>query len=263
MGRIKNKKSSAANNGAEFIVVLGIVLLVLFLSTIPIVLLLLIPYYIWLRYTIRTKLKEKPSISSYWLSEDEKVLYKSSQNKVHVSTDNINEIKTKIERIHQYARDNNVKKNVDGAYSRRSDVGKEVVNALDDLSKQLNQEKYNFLNAKNQLTSLCDKPLMEWTRDKQFLQKKDKLSRRIKVILQSFVFALILFFITQIDDVNVFLINLLGTEGEIIFWISLLSLGFGLLTDYHQMKLNKAFKPSADEPPVVTLENLDTYHRNH
>lgn len=242
------RKSS--NSGGVGILLL--ILLVLFVILVPIVILLAIPYFVWQNYKI--KLEPKNQMSDYWLSEFQKELYRSRLADWSELYDELKVIEENMQEVHLYAQSHNLSRNMDGSYSRRSEMGKRVMNMLDELEtrKKIQEEKEQ--EAYERFCFWKEKPQAEWKLDEYKFKEKDFLLRKIKIASIGLTFwGMMYLMFTQVyyqEPSSAMLYNALLTP---IF--------IAILYFYHN-KQNKMLEYPIPCPPEVTSDNIDDYTKS-
>ena len=155
---------------------------------IPLFLLLSIPYYLVGMNKIKVEVKK--SISDYWLSREEKEELKSLYQAWLNAKEEENRIEDKIKKLHDYADEQGVSKNIDGSYSRRSEVGKSIINSLTNLGNELDLAKDYSLMCWEEYKDLASTPYYKWKADSNKLREKDKFYRKVWVSIISLIFII-------------------------------------------------------------------------
>lgn len=241
------KKSSKA----ESMGTLFFVLLILFVILLPIVMLLAIPYFAWQRY--RIKLEPKNTIADYWLSDVEKDQFMQRRERWLPLYAQLKEIERKIENVHAFAEENNLSRNVDGSYSRRSDMGKSVMNTLDELNAKRERVAKSESEAYENFLFWVKKPIRDWERDEEAFRERDFLYRKAKIASIGFALWGVLYLIfTQsfyYESSSSMLLNAL-----------IVPVVVAILYFYHN-KQNQKLEYPVPCPPEVDLDNINDYSK--
>lgn len=253
---------------------------------IPTVLLLSIPLYTFKKN--RIKVDPKVSISDYWLSKEEKEDFILRHTDWLASESEVSEIEAKIEEIHSYATEQGLSKNIDGSYSRRSAAGKSVIASLTELQEELEEAEESNRRCWRLYQRIALKPQRDWLEDKNKLQERDLFQRKTWTSVIGLVFLGVVSYVLyvtgymQIISIEYIknplmklvsndwffmgkdtIISLLSHQyfkpvvalliSSVITWIFVV-----ILKVYHILENNK-FEYSVEEPPKVSIENIDDY----
>ena len=256
---------------------------------IPLFLLLSIPYYLAGMNKIKVEVKE--SISDYWLSREEKEELKSLYQAWLNAKEEENRIEDKIKKLHDYADEQGVSKNIDGSYSRRSEVGKSIINSLTNLENELDLAKDYSLMCWEEYKDLASTPYYKWKADSNKLREKDKFYRKVWVSLISLIFIICIastLYITgynkiiAIDYINNLLNRFVSHEWfsigketalgllshqyfefvALLFISSLVSIIFYGVANKYSISKNNRFKYSVERPSsCIDMDEIDDYER--
>ena len=256
---------------------------------IPLFLLLSIPYYLIGMNKIKVEVKK--SISDYWLSREEKEELKSLYQAWLNAKEEENRIENEIKKLHDYADEQGVNKNIDGSYSRRSEVGKSIINSLTNLENELDLAKDYSLMCWEEYKDLASTPYYKWKADSNKLRERDKFYRKVWVSLISLIFIIciaITLYITgynkiiAIDYINNLLNRFISHEwfsvGKetalgllshqyfefvvLLFISSLASIIFYGVANTYSISKNNRFKYSVERPSsCIDIDEIDDYER--
>lgn len=256
---------------------------------IPLFLLLSIPYYLIGMNKIKVEVKK--SISDYWLSREEKEELKSLYQAWLNAKEEENRIENEIKKLHDYADEQGVNKNIDGSYSRRSEVGKSIINSLTNLENELDLAKDYSLMCWEEYKDLASTPYYKWKADSNKLRERDKFYRKVWVSLISLIFIIciaITLYITgynkiiAIDYINNLLNRFISHEwfsvGKetalgllshqyfefvvLLFISSLVSIIFYGVANTYSISKNNRFKYSVERPSsCIDIDEIDDYER--
>ena len=256
---------------------------------IPLFLLLSIPYYLVGMNKIKVEVKK--SISDYWLSREEKEELKSLYQAWLNAKEEENRIEDKIKKLHDYADEQGVSKNIDGSYSRRSEVGKSIINSLTNLENELDLAKDYSLMCWEEYKDLASTPYYKWKADSNKLREKDKFYRKVWVSLISLIFIICIastLYITgynkiiAIDYINNLLNRFVSHEWfsigketalgllshqyfefvTLLFISSLVSIIFYGVANKYSISKNNRFKYSVERPSsCIDMDEIDDYER--
>ncbi|QTO01816.1 hypothetical protein [Aggregatibacter sp. 2125159857] len=256
---------------------------------IPLFLLLSIPYYLVGMNKIKVEVKK--SISDYWLSREEKEELKSLYQAWLNAKEEENRIEDKIKKLHDYADEQGVSKNIDGSYSRRSEVGKSIINSLTNLENELDLAKDYSLMCWEEYKDLASTPYYKWKADSNKLREKDKFYRKVWVSLISLIFIICIastLYITRynkiiaIDYINNLLNRFVSHEWfsigketalgllshqyfefvALLFISSLVSIIFYGVANKYSISKNNRFKYSVERPSsCIDMDEIDDYER--
>lgn len=256
---------------------------------IPLFLLLSIPYYLVGMNKIKVEVKK--SISDYWLSREEKEELKSLYQAWLNAKEEENRIEDEIKKLHDYADEQGVSKNIDGSYSRRSEVGKSIINSLTNLENELDLAKDYSLMCWKEYKDLASTPYYKWKADSNKLRERDKFYRKVWVSLISLIFIIciaITLYITgynkiiAIDYINNLLNRFISHEwfsiGKetalgllshqyfeivvLLFISSLVSIIFYGVANAYSISKNNRFKYSVERPSsCIDIDEIDDYER--
>ena len=256
---------------------------------IPLFLLLSIPYYLVGMNKIKVEVKK--SISDYWLSREEKEELKSLYQAWLNAKEEDNRIEDKIKKLHDYADEQGVSKNIDGSYSRRSEVGKSIINSLTNLEDELDLAKDYSLMCWEEYKDLASTPYYKWKADSNKLREKDKFYRKVWVSIISLIFIICIastLYITgynkiiAIDYINNLLNRFvyhewfsIGKETALgllshqyfefvalLFISSLVSIIFYGVANKYSISKNNRFKYSVERPSsCIDMDEIDDYER--
>ena len=256
---------------------------------IPLFLLLSIPYYLVGMNKIKVEVKK--SISDYWLSREEKEELKSLYQAWLNAKEEENRIEDKIKKLHDYADEQGVSKNIDGSYSRRSEVGKSIINSLTNLENELDLAKDYSLMCWEEYKDLASTPYYKWKADSNKLREKDKFYRKVWVSLISLIFIICIastLYITRynkiiaIDYINNLLNRFVSHEWfsigketalgllshqyfefvALLFISSLVSIIFYGVANKYSISKNNRFKYSLERPSsCIDMDEIDDYER--
>ena len=173
--------------------------------------------------------------STFWLDDFEKNQFINLNNEVQKQ-------KEIIAAAHLYAIKNNVSKNKDGRYSARSNAGKKVLSVLSS-AEPIYQESQIQLN----LLSL--EPKNNWDKLNQCLKKQN-------AAVWGILFWIIVF-IWLVFPINKQIIDFSSAMGVLLVPAFLSSLSAVLFAGLVYLVSRGAKK--VPKPPVVTMENLNTY----
>ena len=256
---------------------------------IPLFLLLSIPYYLVGMNKIKVEVKK--SISDYWLSREEKEELKSLYQAWLNAKEEENRIEDKIKKLHDYADEQGVSKNIDGSYSRRSEVGKSIINSLTNLGNELDLAKDYSLMCWEEYKDLASTPYYKWKADSNKLREKDKFYRKVWVSIISLIFIICIastLYITgynkiiAIDYINNLLNRFVSHEWfsigketalgllshqyfefvALLFISSLVSIIFYGVANKYSISKNNRFKYSVERPSsCIDMDEIDDYER--
>ena len=256
---------------------------------IPLFLLLSIPYYLVGMNKIKVEVKK--SISDYWLSREEKEELKSLYQAWLNAKEEENRIEDKIKKLHDYADEQGVSKNIDGSYSRRSEVGKSIINSLTNLEDELDLAKDYSLMCFEEYKDLASTPYYKWKADSNKLREKDKFYRKVWVSIISLIFIICIastLYITgynkiiAIDYINNLLNRFVSHEWfsigketalgllshqyfefvALLFISSLVSIIFYGVANKYSISKNNRFKYSVERPSsCIDMDEIDDYER--
>ena len=256
---------------------------------IPLFLLLSIPYYLVGMNKIKVEVKK--SISDYWLSREEKEELKSLYQAWLNAKEEENRIEDKIKKLHDYADEQGVSKNIDGSYSRRSEVGKSIINSLTNLEDELDLAKDYSLMCWEEYKDLASTPYYKWKADSNKLREKDKFYRKVWVSIISLIFIICIastLYITgynkiiAIDYINNLLNRFVSHEWfsigketalgllshqyfefvALLFISSLVSIIFYGVANKYSISKNNRFKYSVERPSsCIDMDEIDDYER--
>ncbi len=224
-----------------FLILLGITvtLTLLFIIYLPIFLLI----YLTFLAIKKSRLTSKgQSINDYWLSTEEKLLFIDNDKLARHAN-------FKIQRAHTLASEHNILKNRDGSYNRRSNIGKEI-------SELLNEFEPISQTAVQTLSKLSIQPKEYWASFNRVCIKINACQTALvswcilyislsiyydKTIIDTFL----QYMQFNIQDKQIFIIA--GLVAFIDFWL------------HYFLCRNDISQKNSPEPPIVTRDNYDKY----
>lgn len=253
------KKSKSTSSGAELVILGLLAVMVLILIIAPIYLIGGFIYSL-IKYKYKYSWLKNP-ISDFWLTKEEKLEFTEISNKIDDSFSKI------IDARHK-GREQQVSINLDGRFSAKSELGKELQRIIDKNTTIQN-------SANNSLNSLSSKPQKKWN---EFSKVYGKV---IAFFIASFSYLMTSIVVSQIEYFNISLKKILGfgyyiylglneekiemfkyfEKGHFIYGMILITvISYGV---YHLCKSDKIANYFANkispEPPIVELENLEKY----
>lgn len=256
---------------------------------IPLFLLLSIPHY--LVKMNRIQVDAKNSISDYWFSRQEKEELKSLYQDWRDAIAEEERINNEIEQVHEYAAKQSITKNLDGSYSKRTEIGKSITNSLTNLEVQLDLAEDHSIDCWKEYNELASLPYCKWKIDSDKLKERDKLYRKIWGSVISFIlmiFIIIIFYVTGYNKMIVveYVYDLLNqfislewfTIGKetalelishqyfeflvLLLISSLISLIFYGVINAYSISKNNNFKYSVEEhSSSIDIDEIDDYER--
>ena len=182
----------------------------------------------------------KLTISDFWLNMSERSEFKnlnSLYNKMEVEYKNLVES----------CEENNIKKNKDGSYSRRSNLGKELADAIDDVSEKIT-------GLKNNIKNLAQKPVNR--RGVLFyslrclyesISKTKSLRNSMSFLISIAIFFKLFLGQTELNNFLFVLFSLIFPCGSYFFSLFI-----------YKMRDEKCLA-SIPNVPEVTIKNIDEY----
>lgn len=140
------------------------------LSLVPIIFLLGFLRF-WIKQ-IRVPLESKKNIDDYWLTEQEKEEFVNYENTIDEYRDYRWEARQKINELHEEAEENNLSKNVDGTYSKRTEVGKRIGLAIEKYNRQRDEYWDIIWDEMKKQRKLSYLPCERWLEDNNLYQQK-------------------------------------------------------------------------------------------
>ena len=196
--------------------------------------------------------------SDYWIDAENKYRFVSLNIEADILRSQLNSYNRKKDNIHKFAEENNISKNLDGRYSRRSNLGKEVVSKLDYIEGKIQEITDEIKENSWKLSTIRNSPKDKWLSDFLKLQEKDMYCRYKISSMISFIL-----WIASFGVCYIYFSNMKYQESKIFSYSAIISAAiaaifYGLLYLFHKNK-NKKFSMKSSEPPEVTLDNYNQY----
>lgn len=201
---------------------------------------------------------ENAEYSDYWIGEESKNRFVSLSRENEILRNEINKCEERIREVCRIADENNISKNLDGMYSRRSNLGKKIVAQLEGIDEEMRIIKNRIRVNDSNLLEIINYPQDKWYSDFCRLKEKDMYSRYKKSSLICFTLWVISFGFCYF-----YFSNMKYKGGEILSYSSVISaiisaILYGLLYLLNKYK-NEKFSMRIPSPPKVTLDNYNQY----
>jgi len=285
MGRRKKKEDGLFEGLIVLLVVIVAVvvftLIVVAIAT-PFVLVLGYLYNASMAESLREKLKElnKTRISDFWLDDEEKKAYKEKLLEIEQKEKELEEINELIEDTNRRGDEAGVSRNLDGSFSARSKLGKELRKALEkyesmkrDLERQLSNLRFWLGQLERTPQERWNSYLKEWKTFNEYLRKAEAFKWAVISYVITLVCSAIVFGNTSPKEVFLpyygLIINFfrdkahqIPVTNEDIYMIAVTTVVSIVVYLVSYMLIREPankYVSLPPQPPLVDVENVDKY----
>jgi len=282
MGRRKKKSEDEFGALIVLVVFLIIIALVVVAIATPFVLVLGYIYNASMAESLREKLKElnKRKISDFWLNEEEKKTYKEKLVEIEQKERELEDINKLIEDTNRKGDEAGISRNLDGSFSARSKLGKELRRALKKYESIKRDLEYQLSRLRSQLEQLRMIPqerwssyIREWNAFNEYLRRTKAFKRAIISYVITLVCSAVIFGNTSLKEILLpyygLIVNFFRDEvhqipvtNEDIYMIAVTTIVSIVVYFVSYMLIKEPacqYVPLPPPPPLVNVENIDEY----